>query len=60
MKLRRWVKDVMLGLAVFAIGTAAILTAGDRANSREAKQCNNTSDLLICLTPEYPPHKDSM
>ena len=28
MKLRRWVKDVLLGLAVFAIGTAAILTAG--------------------------------
>ena len=27
MKLRRWVKDVLLGLAVFAIGTAAILTA---------------------------------
>lgn len=38
MKLRRWVKDVMLGLAVFAIGTAAILTAGVIANSIEAKQ----------------------
>lgn len=38
MKLRRWVKDVLLGLAVFAIGTAAILTAGVIANSIEAKQ----------------------
>lgn len=38
MKLRRWVKDVMLGLAVFEIGTAAILTAGVIANSIEAKQ----------------------
>lgn len=38
MKLRRWVKDFMLGLAVFAIGTAAILTAGVIANSIEAKQ----------------------
>ena len=38
MKLRRWVKDVLLGLAVFAIGTAAILTAGVIADSIEAKQ----------------------
>ena len=32
------VKDVLLGIAVFAIGTAAILTAGVIANSIEAKQ----------------------
>ena len=38
MKLRRWVKDVMLGLAVFAIGTAAILPAGVIGTRIEAKQ----------------------
>lgn len=64
MKLRRLVKDVMLGLAVFAIGTAAILTAGVIANSIEAKQsavmvskdvnsnldCNQTLSLITDAT----------